>query len=252
MSFSTRHLDRERAESFGGAAEDYDRYRPDYPPAVFDDLAGLGDGQVVDVGCGTGKASAALAARGRCVYGIEPDERMARIARGRGLAVETARFETWTPARRFAMVVSADAWHWMHPRNGPRKAAEILEPGGYLARFWSFHVLEEPLLVDLGEVYRQCAPGVAVGGGRQRSTEGVRDPLEDHEEFTPVAQHTYRWSLTMDTDTWTGLIGTFSDHLRMPPTARKKLFTAVRAVIDAHGGTVRTDSGTFLQLARRR
>ncbi|MFF1918048.1 class I SAM-dependent methyltransferase [Streptomyces sp. NPDC058239] len=251
MSFSTRHLDRARAESFGAAAEDYDLYRPDYPAALFDDLARLCDSDVLDVGCGTGKAAAALSARGLLVCGIEPDERMARVARGKGLTVETTKFETWSPNRQFGLIVSADAWHWLHPKAGARKAAEILRAGGYVARFWSFHVLDDAVLEDLEEVYRMCAPGVLPGGGRQKSTEGVRDPLADDERFVPVAQRTYRWGLTMDADAWIGLIGTFSDHLRMAPSARAALFAGVREVIENRGGTVRTSSGTFLQLARR-
>ncbi|MEU6104915.1 class I SAM-dependent methyltransferase [Streptomyces flaveolus] len=251
MSFSTRHLDRARAESFGAAAEEYDRYRPDFPADLYDDLSRLCDGDVLDVGCGTGKAAAALARRGLPVLGIEPDERMARVARNKGLTVETAKFETWAPSRDFGMIVSADAWHWLNPEASSRKAAEVLRPGGYVARFWSFHVLEDELLEDLVEVYREHAPGVSTGGGRQKSTDGVRDPLEDDEAFVAVTQRTYRWGLTLDTEAWIGLIGTFSDHRRLPPAARAALFHGVREVITGLGGTVRTNSGTFLQLARR-
>jgi len=50
---------------------------------------------VLDVGCGTGKAAVALARCGLSVLGVDPDERMADIARDRGIAVEIAAFETW-------------------------------------------------------------------------------------------------------------------------------------------------------------
>ncbi|QKW24898.1 class I SAM-dependent methyltransferase [Streptomyces seoulensis] len=252
MSFSARHLDRARAESFGAAAEDYDRYRPTYPADLMDDLARLRASEVLDVGCGTGKAAAALSARGLSVFGIEPDHRMAQVARHRGIRVETTTFETWDPrGRRFDLLVSADAWHWVNPAEGAGKAARVLVPGGHIARFWSFHVLDGPILEDLGRIYAEHAPGVEVGGARQKSTAGVRDPLSAGDDFVSVAQREYRWSLTLNGDEWIGLISTFSDHHRMDPRSRSVLFAKIRGLIDDRGGTVRTTSGTFLQLARR-
>src|SRR6266542_5110121 len=46
-------------ETFNEAAELYDRARPGYPPALFDELAvlaGVGPGcRVLEIGCGTGR-----------------------------------------------------------------------------------------------------------------------------------------------------------------------------------------------------
>ena len=91
------HRDRGRAGSFGSVAEQYDRYRPGYPVALIDDLAALRPATVLDVGCGTGKAAVALAGRGLAVLGVEPDERMAEVARGHGVEVQVTRSRTTTP-----------------------------------------------------------------------------------------------------------------------------------------------------------
>jgi len=60
---SPAHTDRRRAEAFGSAAEEYDRHRPRYPAAL---IAGLvaDDARVLDVGAGTGIASAQLVEAG--------------------------------------------------------------------------------------------------------------------------------------------------------------------------------------------
>jgi len=76
VSFEELHRDRARAESFGGAADAYERYRPNFPDALFDDLAALGR-DALDVACGTGKVARGLAARGTSVLGVELDARMA-------------------------------------------------------------------------------------------------------------------------------------------------------------------------------
>jgi predicted TPR repeat methyltransferase len=85
--------DRARAESFGVTAALYDQARPAYPPALVDALIADGSRRVLDVGCGTGIASALLADRGCTVLGVEVDARMAEVARAKGIEVEVGRFE---------------------------------------------------------------------------------------------------------------------------------------------------------------
>src|ERR1700729_1414784 len=138
---------RERRLVFGEVAELYDRYRPSYPPALVDDLvemAGLDGSQaVLEVGAGTGKATELFAQRGIPVVAIEPNAHMAAVAR-RNLSrfahvtIEEADFEAWLPRRRrFPLVVSGQAWHWVTPAVGYARAHDVLEEGGVLAAFWN-------------------------------------------------------------------------------------------------------------------
>src|SRR5437868_2151773 len=66
-------------------AELYDRMRPTYPAAVFEDLANFGalapGSRVLEIGCGTGQATLALAERGYRVTAIDLGAEMAAIAR---------------------------------------------------------------------------------------------------------------------------------------------------------------------------
>src|SRR5579862_2698141 len=132
------HDNRGRAESFGTLADLYDRVRPSYPPALVDALLDGGVHDVLDVGAGTGIAGSLLAARGCAVLGVEIDERMAARARARGLVVEVAPFERWDPlGRTFDLVIAAQAWHWVEPAAGVRRAAGVLRPRGRLCPFWN-------------------------------------------------------------------------------------------------------------------
>ena len=76
-----------RALSFGAAAEQYDRARPSYPPELVDDLVALGPRDVLEVGCGTGKASELFVGRVPRLLAIEPDSRMAAVAWRKGVVV---------------------------------------------------------------------------------------------------------------------------------------------------------------------
>jgi SAM-dependent methyltransferase len=158
-SVSAPHLDRARAESFGSVATQYHRYRPTYPGALIDDLAALRPAQVLDVGCGTGMVATGLAGRGLPVLGVEPDEQMAAVARGEGIPIEVAGFETWDDAGRpFDLLTCGAAWHWIDPALGVAKAARVIPPGGTLARFWNFEVPDEPMASALEAVYDRLAP----------------------------------------------------------------------------------------------
>lgn len=153
--------DRARANSFGTDAERYDRARPTYPAALVDDLVADKPSRVLDVGCGTGIASRLLTERGCKVVGIEPDEWMVAIARGHGIEVELGTLESWEPAsRRFDLVVSAQAWHWVHPSVGSAKAASALTPGGRIGLFWNVGVLPADLKSAIDAAYEQHAPGL--------------------------------------------------------------------------------------------
>lgn len=123
------HADRRRAESFGAASADYDRYRPRYPQALVAGLIPTPGAAVLDVGAGTGISSAQLMAAGATVLAVEPDTRMAAVASGKGVTAEIGTFEDWQPAdRTFDLVVFAQSFHWVQPRPALRKVRSILNP----------------------------------------------------------------------------------------------------------------------------
>lgn len=93
--------------TFGSAAEGYDAARPSYPPQLFDDLvdvAAIEPGErLLEIGCGTGKATRPLLERGFSVVCIELGPQLAEQARrnlaGLPIEVHVAEFEEW-PGQR--------------------------------------------------------------------------------------------------------------------------------------------------------
>lgn len=245
------HGDRDRAESFGSVAERYDRYRPGYPDSLIDDLLAQGPSRAVDVGCGTGKLAVRLMQRGVHVLGIEPDGRMAEVARGHGVPVELATFEAWEPAgRRFDLLTAGHSWHWVDPLVGLQKAAAVLEPGGTIALLWNYHAVDGPLLEAFEDAYRTHAPELDVVG-RDPSGAPDIDPFRASGEFRSVQTRTYRWPRVLDADQWAGLLGTLSDHTGLGHARLTSLQQAVRAAIEDSGGLVRSQCGTYSWLARK-
>ena len=245
------HGERERAESFGSAAEQYDRYRPGYPSALIDELLSLIPANALDVGCGTGKVAVSLMARGLPVLGVEPDLLMAEVARRHHVPVEVASFESWQPAgRSYDLVTAGHSWHWVDPVVGLAKAASITRPGGTVALFWNYHVLPEPILGAFDEAYRAHAPELSVVG-RDPSGGQDNDPFEGSADFRSLGSRLYRWPRILDADEWTGMLATFSDHARLGEHRARDLQLAVRRTIEQAGGVVRSQCGTYVWMARR-
>lgn len=151
---------RQVAESFGVDPERYDRARPRYPAALIAQVVDSSPGLAfLDVGCGTGIEARQFQVAGATVLGVDPDARMAELARRSGVDVEVATFEAWDPAgRSFDAVVAGQSWHWVDPVAGAAKAAQILRPGGRLAVF--AHVFHTPPEAEdaLAAALRRVAP----------------------------------------------------------------------------------------------
>jgi SAM-dependent methyltransferase len=255
------HTQRRRAESFGEDAQLYERARPGYPPELVQELAGGAALDVLDVGCGTGKAARAFAAAGCRVLGVEVDERMAEVARASGLDVELARFEAWEPSgRSFDLVVSGQAWHWLDPAVAPARAAEVLRAGGRLAPFWNYR---DPS-ADAGEtsamsdVYRREAPELLHHGGSQGAfdydaqTARHAAEIEACGRYAPCRVTRYHWSETFTTERWLDRLATQSEHRILEPGARARLFAGLREVLEERGGLIEVSYTTHCIVAERR
>lgn len=236
--------DRRRATSFGEDPEQYDRIRPTYPPDLIDALVAEDPATVLDVGCGTGIAARLFSARGCDVLGVEPDARMAAVARGHGVVVEDGRFETWAAGtRRFDLLIAAQAWHWVDPHRGATKAADVLHPGGRLGLFWNQSNPAPSVGAAIDQAYARCAPEL----GRNSVLLGHRDPslyrsiadaVRDSGRFGPVSILRFTHRARYATDAWLELTVTHSDHRTLPPDQRHDLVAALRTAIDGAGGQV--------------
>lgn len=248
---------RQRAESFGADAERYDRARPSYPAALVDELLSDGPVRVLDVGCGTGIASRLFQARGCRVLGIDPDRRMARLARCRGVTVEVATFESWDARERcFDLLTCGQAWHWVDPDVGAAKAADILSPGGRVGLFWNFGRFPPDVRSALAAAYARLEPELerysVLLGNADRRLDTAREALVGTGRFTSPALLAWEWARHYTTEQWLESLLTHSDHQTLSAPRRDALIGAVRTVIDQLGGAFEIAYETHLVTARAR
>jgi SAM-dependent methyltransferase len=251
------HQNRARAESFGAVAARYDRIRPDYPPAALDALLASAPADALDIGIGTGKLARLLTDRGVAVTGVEIDEDMAVVARGYGLRVDVASFESWAPhGAHFDLITAAQAWHWIDPVIAIPKAAGLLRPGGLLALLWNYPQFDDRTQAVLDRVYAAAAPELSrssvLRGAGPATVPIYLDQLVSSAEFASVEHRRFPWDQVYSGAEWLELTSTHSDHLVLDPTRLDRLLADLGAAIDALGGSVTARYVTEAVLARAR
>jgi SAM-dependent methyltransferase len=240
------HRHRQVAESFGADAERYDRARPGYPGALVERIVAASPGRdVVDVGCGTGIAARQFHAAGCRVLGVDPDARMAGLARQTGVEVEVATFEAWESAgRAFDAVIAGQAWHWVDPVAGAVKAAQALRPGGRLAVFWNVFQPPPGLVEAFAAVYRRVQPGLpfnpwawAAPDGYLAMCAAAAGGIRQAGAFGEPEQWRFDWDRRYARGQWLELVPTAGGHSQIPPAKLAELIAGIGAAIDAVGGS---------------
>lgn len=248
--------EREQRLVFGEVAEQYDAYRPSYPDELFDTIVEYGDlragDRALEIGAGTGKATAGFVARGLDVHALEPSPGMAAVLRSKGIAVEESLFESWNPvpAAGFRLVYAAQAWHWVHGDDRYDRVAAALQPGGTVAFFWNKgREWAGALGEDNVAQYELHAPHLK--DGAQWQLDWVADGIAACALLEPPTKRVVTWTQTYTRLEWEQLLGTHSDHRILPDAQRTRLHSAVGDVIDRHGGRVEIVYDVEIYLSRR-
>ena len=260
--FSVResHHARQMAESFGTDAERYDRARPSYPDAMVAAVVAASPGpDVLDVGIGTGIAARQFRAAGCRVLGVDPDARMADVARRGDFEVDVAKFEDWDPAgRTFDTVIAGQAWHWVDPVAGAAKAARALRPGGRLAVFWNAFQPPADVVDAFADVIGRVMPETQ---GFRRAMSGAAaysalcgkaaDGIRQAGTFGSPEQWLFEWDRRYTRDEWLDQVPTSGYAVHLSETTLRELMADIGAVIDAAGGSIPVHYTTVVETAAR-
>lgn len=142
---------------FNQMSEYYDKYRPGYPEEIIHTIvqrAGLtSKSKVLEIGSGSGKATAQLIDYDFEMLCVEPGEDLVRRSRerfkGKNISFAVSRLEDCSlPERCFDAIVSAQAFHWIEKPKGLEICAASLKNGGCLMPFWNIEILRDTRLDD--------------------------------------------------------------------------------------------------------
>jgi ubiquinone/menaquinone biosynthesis C-methylase UbiE len=136
---------------FDALATSYDTGRLGYSNAVYDALIEFGarpGSRALDLGCGTGLASAPLLQTGFTVTGVDVSEPMLDKARermpdARWIAGDAQKLPF--PADSFDVAVSAQAFQWFDRRAALAEMSRVLVRGGVVGIWWKNFTAAEPV-----------------------------------------------------------------------------------------------------------
>jgi trans-aconitate methyltransferase len=237
--------DSELKLTFNRSAAFYDEIRPGYCDELIRDVVELSaipdDGVILEVGCGTGKATRPFAERGYEMVCLDIGKDLISVARQQlrrfsQITFLLANFDAWCPIRQFDLLICATAFHWLNPQLRYKRAAAALGAHGSLAVFSNQHVgKEDGFFGEVQAVYDKYYVSTQSQSGALSA--GSDEPGID--AFAAPVRRIYPWRQAYTSEEYIKLLGTYSDHIALPDHNRELLFDGIVDLIDRrYGGTV--------------
>lgn len=245
----------EKAGSFGGVAESYDRVRPGPAPAAVDWLLPAGCAAAVDLAAGTGLFARALLGRVAAITAVEPDARMRAVLSGRtpGVRVLEGRAEDIPlPDSSVDAVFVSTAWHWFDPVLAVPEIARVLRDGGRLGVIWTSRDRADDWVAELDLLRLSALPRDSPDrrAGEPRTADQVRAAQDRHHSvilppgspFTNAQAESFTFTRTMDVDDVVDWLATNSAFITAAPAGREAGLARCReALLDRADGDSRVE-----------
>jgi ubiquinone/menaquinone biosynthesis C-methylase UbiE len=133
--------------NFTGRAEEYAKYRPDYPEQIISLLENkIGfdlSKDIADIGCGTGKLSKLFLNNGNLVFGVEPNDEM-RLKSEKLLSkfinfisIEGTAEKTMLATKSIDVITVGQAFHWFDLKKTKKEFKRVLKKDGHVVIVWN-------------------------------------------------------------------------------------------------------------------
>ena len=255
--------------TFDTVASIYEKLRPGYVEelyrTIFDYISIDERSCVVEVGSGGGQATGPILEKGCRLTAVEYGEKFSKLLKEKfkdypGFSVITGKFEdTELDENAYDLVFSASAFHWVPEQIGYEKVFSILKKGGAFARFANHPFKDKgnpALSMEMDNIYDEYYY-TYYNRKREPITEYTEQQAKDRAMiaekygFTDIRYALFTRERVFSAKEYIQLLGTYSDHIAIEETVRRKFFSKIEEAIDAHGGTITIYDTIDLQLARK-
>lgn len=269
--------ERENRTHFDKIVENYDKIRWSYPDELFADIieySGPESKKALEIGAGTGKATAPFLDAGFNVTAVEMSGNMAdfitkKFRDRKKFSIIVSTFEDAVLEEdSYDLIYAASAFHWVDAEIGCPKAYRLLKKDGTIALFRNntMPFEEDELFKDIQAVYnkhyyshykiekRPINLSEMTSEDFLRPSEIYRrfrfESLEQY-GFRDVAMKICKTSLIYSADEYVALLDTYSDHRALPDDSRAALYEGVKEAILKHGGQNRIRCVFQLYMGRK-
>lgn len=237
MDAAARH--RQHANSFGQAADVYDRARPSYPPDAVEWMLQSHPSDVVDLGAGTGIFTRLIAnwlpvANRGNIAAVDPSADM--LAKLHGVRTLVGSGEHIPlPDASVDLVTCAQAWHWVDPTLAVPEVARVLRPGGWLAIVWNARDDRVPWVASMSSIIHD-SPAEEIADNPPK----LGSPFDSL--FGEVETFETTWSMPISRDELDELVTSRSMYLVGSAAARRATMRELHAMLDTHLDTAGRDT----------
>lgn len=234
---------------FDTVADRYHHVRPRYPyeiwNALFDTVDLPAGARVLEIGAGTGVATAELVRRGFHVTALEPGAAMAAmIERDLGdtgrVEVVVSRFDEWGwNGEPFDLVIGATSLHWIDRVLLQERLPSLVRPEGFAALLHYLHVAggDMAFFEQVQACYAAHEPNYREHRLRSPDEPANRSwVIDDLPGFEPTLSTYWLVDVPSDREHYLSLISTYSTSLSMPEPQRTELFQCIGDLIDDRFG----------------
>ena len=255
--------------TFDTVAATYEKLRPGYVDdlyrAIFDYIP-IGEmSNVVEVGSGSGQATAPMLKTGCFLTAVEYGRQFSKCLKEKYRAypkfsVVTDKFENVEfPDGAFDLVYAASAFHWVPEEIGYKKVFSMLKSGGAFARFANHPYRDKgnPALSEEIDALYDEFYYTYYNKKRESLSEYTEEQTKARAEiaerygFSDIQYALFHRERVFSAKEYASLLGTYSDHIAMEETVRTRFFTKIEEAINRHGGTITIYDTIDLQLARK-
>lgn len=202
---------------FNALAENYDAYRPHYPPEALLFLVTLAEldrsSTVADIGTGTGRLAIMMAPYVRLVYALDPARQMLRKLEENALAegltgirtIEAGGEDTGLATDSIDLVTLAQSFHWMNKEKAVVEISRILKPHQPLVLLWNQTVdWKQEYYKQLNDCIKEYNP--KYHGGADIVSADFPESITNSNLFYSPERYTFPFSMEYTSETYIGYL----------------------------------------------
>ena len=277
MNKSKTGWERENRTLFDEIVVNYDKVRWNYPAELYADIfeyLGSGHKKTLEIGAGTGKATAPFLKAGYEVAAVEMSANMTAFLVDRfkdqaNFNVITTTFEDAVLQEDcYDLIYAASAFHWIDAEIGCPKVYRLLKNGGVFALFRNNAVQNEnnETYEEIQKVYEKQYYSQYMRNDRpvklsEMEYDDFLKPAEIYRGFRfeslelygfkDISMKLYHETRTYGADEYITFLDTMSDHRALTEERRMALYTEIKEIILRHGGQLKMDFIFQLYMGRK-
>ena len=255
---------KKESEMFDQSAEYYDKFRPGYPNEIISmiiDVTGINsDSKLLEIGAGSGKATAQFAPYNFDIHCIEPGANLVENGRIKfseynKIKFEVARFEELDLLpNNYDLIFSAQSFHWIPQPIGYEKCYCYLKHNGYLALFWNMYITydndTDNELLEISNKHGGFADFLSEDECEKRIYT-VAEGISNSGFFNKPLIHRVLWNQKYTADEYIGFVQTGNRFIQKPEEEKLAAYNDIKRLADKHIGIIDRPYLCVLYLAQK-